>query len=117
MSKDTFWPSDSEVIPAASRAVAWTNTSLLPPSGEMKPKPLEELKNFTVPMVMMNPLQNDGPDGCQDCENFKSGRVWARRAQGGSGLALLLEQSPKSYAPLLRLLQGSGSGSRDCCVI
>src|ERR1700722_15053839 len=57
MSKDTFWPSDSEVIPAASRAVAWTNTSLAPPSGEMKPKPLEELKNFTVPMVIVIPLR------------------------------------------------------------
>jgi len=65
---------------------------------------------------MINPLQNDGPDGCQDRENFKSGRVWARRAQGGSGLALLLEQSPKSYAPLLRLLQGSGSRSRDAAL-
>src|SRR5438034_1223982 len=57
MSKDTFWPSDREVIPAASSAVAWTNTSLAPPSGEMKPKPLEELKNLTVPMVMMSPLR------------------------------------------------------------
>src|SRR6185312_7468796 len=56
MSKDTFWPSDNEFIPAASSAVAWTNTSLAPPSGEMKPKPLDELKNFTVPIVMMVPL-------------------------------------------------------------
>src|SRR4051812_35285081 len=57
MSNDTFWPSDKEVIPAASSAVAWTNTSLAPPSGAMKPKPLEELKNLTVPMVMMISLR------------------------------------------------------------
>src|ERR1700704_3865873 len=52
MSNDTRWPSARLRIPAASTAVAWTNTSLAPPSGEMKPKPLAELKNFTVPMVM-----------------------------------------------------------------
>src|SRR5665213_420930 len=57
MSKDTFCPSAREVIPAASTAVAWTNTSFAPPSGAMKPKPLEELKNFTVPMVMIVPLR------------------------------------------------------------
>src|SRR5271154_4231443 len=44
-------------MPAASSAVAWTNTSLAPPSGEMKPKPLVELKNFTVPMVIVFPLR------------------------------------------------------------
>src|SRR5882757_273695 len=53
MSKDTRWPSDRLYIPAASTAVAWTNTSLAPPSGEMKPKPLDELKNFTVPIVIL----------------------------------------------------------------
>jgi hypothetical protein len=26
---------------------------LAPPSGEMKPKPLDELKNFTVPIVIV----------------------------------------------------------------
>jgi hypothetical protein len=50
-------------------------------------------------MAMMIPFANDRPDGCQDRENFKSGSVWARRAQGGSGLALLLEQSLAVYAP------------------
>src|SRR5581483_1435248 len=38
-------------MPAASSAVAWTNTSLSPLSGWMKPKPLAVLKNFTVPVV------------------------------------------------------------------
>ena len=42
-------------MPAASTAVACTNTSLPPPSGAMKPKPLEVLKNFTVPMVIYFP--------------------------------------------------------------
>jgi len=36
---------------AASSAVAWTNTSLSPPSGWMNPKPLDVLKNLTVPVV------------------------------------------------------------------
>src|SRR5580693_9389012 len=39
-------------MPAASTAVACTNTSLPPPSGAIKPKPLEVLKNFTVPIVI-----------------------------------------------------------------
>src|ERR1700761_1862522 len=52
MSKFTFWPSLRVRRPAASTAETWTNTSLPPPSGEMKPKPLVALKNFTVPMVI-----------------------------------------------------------------
>src|SRR5581483_6026257 len=52
MSNDTFWPSVRVRMPAASTAVACTNTSLPPPSGAMKPKPLEVLKNFTVPIVI-----------------------------------------------------------------
>src|SRR3984957_20037553 len=55
MSNETFWPSLRLRRPAASTAVAWTNTSLPPPSGEIKPKPLEVLKNFTVPMVIEFP--------------------------------------------------------------
>src|SRR6266478_3754796 len=42
-------------MPAASTAVAWTNTSLAPPSGEINPKPFDELKNFTVPVAMIAP--------------------------------------------------------------
>src|SRR5690348_14931386 len=52
MSNDTFCPSVRVRRPAASTAVAWTNTSLPPPSGAMKPKPLLVLKNLTVPMVI-----------------------------------------------------------------
>src|SRR5580698_6433532 len=69
MSKETFWPSVNERMPAASTAVACTNTSLPPPSGAIKPKPLEVLKNFTVPIVILNFLrgfphrQNAGTDG------------------------------------------------------
>src|ERR1043166_9439070 len=53
MSKETRWPSARLRIPAASTAVACTNTSLAPPSGEIKPKPLFALKNFTVPIAVM----------------------------------------------------------------
>jgi hypothetical protein len=56
-------------------------------------------------MVMMVPC-DDLPDGCQEGENIKSGSVWARRARGGSGLALLLEQSRAGYAPLWGIMQG-----------
>ena len=45
-------------MPAASTAVAWTNTSLLPSSGAMNPKPLVVLKNFTVPTVMTAPYSS-----------------------------------------------------------
>jgi hypothetical protein len=51
-SNETFWSSGSERRPAASTAVACTNTSLPPPSGAMKPKPLVVLKNLTVPIVI-----------------------------------------------------------------
>src|SRR2546423_10758417 len=51
MSNDTRWPSARLRSPAASTAVACTNTSLPPPSGEMKPKPFCVLKNFTVPII------------------------------------------------------------------
>jgi hypothetical protein len=55
---------------------------------------------------MMGSFANNRPDGCQEGENIKSGSVWARRAQGGSGLALLLEQSRDGYAPLFEITQG-----------
>ena len=47
----TFWPSTSVRRPEASIAEMWTNTSLAPPSGVMKPKPLVALKNLTVPRL------------------------------------------------------------------
>src|ERR1700761_2575896 len=62
MSNETCWPSFSERRPAASTAEACTNTSLPPPSGEMNPKPLVVLKNFTVPMVICISLNIEFPD-------------------------------------------------------
>src|SRR5262249_18620607 len=59
MSKETRCPSERLRIPAASTAVACTNTSLAPPSGEMKPKPLLALKNLTVPIAMIWSLNVD----------------------------------------------------------
>src|SRR5258708_36520161 len=52
MSKETRWPSERVRRPDASTAEAWTNTSLPPPSGAIKPNPLVVLKNFTVPIVI-----------------------------------------------------------------
>src|SRR3982751_1690205 len=58
ISNDTRWPSFRLRMPAISTAVAWTKTSLPPSSGEMKPKPLVALKNFTVPIVMFFPVES-----------------------------------------------------------
>src|SRR6185312_9415872 len=52
-------------MPAASTAETWTNTSLPPSSGAIKPKPLVELKNFTVPMVITNVLLSSGSGSAQ----------------------------------------------------
>jgi hypothetical protein len=52
-SKLTRSPSLSARMPAASTAVACTNTSLPPSSGVMKPKPFAELKNLTLPLILM----------------------------------------------------------------
>src|SRR5258708_280537 len=59
MSNDTRWPAARLRIPAASTAVAWTNTSLPPPSGAIKPKPFDVLKNFTVPTAIPSPVASD----------------------------------------------------------
>src|SRR6266566_4114716 len=51
-SYETFWFSLRLPSPARSTAVTCTNTSLDLSSGWMNPKPLAELKNFTVPVGM-----------------------------------------------------------------
>src|SRR5690606_14186097 len=43
-------------MPDLSMAEIWTNTSLAPSSGVMKPNPLVALKNFTVPVWAMGEL-------------------------------------------------------------
>src|SRR5882762_10118195 len=53
-SKESFWPSLSELRPARSTALMWTNTSLPPSSGAMKPKPLVALNHLTVPVVIVS---------------------------------------------------------------
>src|SRR3569832_1421204 len=45
-------------MPAASTAVAWTNTSLPPPSGEINPYPFAVLKNLTVPTAITSPASS-----------------------------------------------------------
>ena len=50
---EIFWPSLSEPRPARSTALMWTNTSLPPSSGRMKPKPIVALNRFTVPVVIL----------------------------------------------------------------
>ena len=50
---EIFWPSLSEPRPARSTALMWTNTSLPPSSGCMKPKPFVALNRLTVPVVIL----------------------------------------------------------------
>src|SRR5215471_6213992 len=91
MSNDTLSPSFSERRPAASTAVAWTNTSLAPPSGEINPKPFDELKNFTVPVAIIAP-HAVFPPGRHVVRCFGSwlrkGCLVQARSLGGSGLQL-----------------------------
>src|SRR5262249_18527792 len=49
----TLSPALSDRMTAGSRAVAWTNTSFEPSSGEMNPNPLAPLRNLTVPEILM----------------------------------------------------------------
>src|SRR3954463_12244737 len=51
-SYSTFWPSARLRKPSAWIAVWWTNTSLPPPSGVMKPNPFASLNHFTVPVAI-----------------------------------------------------------------
>src|ERR1700744_844028 len=52
-SKESFWPSLSEPMPARSTALIWTKTSLPPSSGCMKPKPLVALNHLTVHLAIV----------------------------------------------------------------
>src|SRR5882724_1880190 len=51
-SKETFWPSFSDLKPEAWIALWCANRSFPPSSGVMNPKPLESLNHFTVPVGM-----------------------------------------------------------------
>src|SRR5438552_18946133 len=55
-SNETFWPSFSDLKPVPWIELWWANRSLPPSSGVMKPKPLESLNHFTVPVGMSFPL-------------------------------------------------------------
>jgi hypothetical protein len=71
-----------------------------------KAKALRRIEEFHGTDRHDGSFANDRPDGRQDGENIKSGSVWARRARGESGRALLLEQSRGAYAPLSGKIQG-----------
>src|SRR3954447_223062 len=51
-SNETFWPSLSDLKPGMLIAEKCANRSSPPPSGVMKPKPLESLNHLTVPVAM-----------------------------------------------------------------
>src|SRR5690348_8308138 len=114
MSNVTCWPSFSVRRPAACTAVTCTNTSLPPPSGEMKPKPLVVLKNFTVPVVISVFHFNDFTRGEMPFVNagdFSSGKVFdclvRARTQGGQGfkqrVRFFRNGTPSAFGPYTRL--------------
>src|SRR5471030_2827780 len=112
MSNDSFWPSDNEVIPAASSAVAWTNTSLAPPSGAIKPKPLAELKNFTVPMVMMVPLRMIVPTDAGKAKTSSREVSGPGAREAGRDWRFFWSSRAEDYAPLSGIIQGGRDQQR-----
>src|SRR5436853_2140099 len=128
MSKETRCPSARLRIPAASTAVACTNTSFAPPSGEMKPKPLLALKNLTVPIAMIGPSIVEIPHEpllarCGDDHRFGKFGCLIQRAQGTVGClqcaSLTGRRRPlhvgllgKNYNPVC--CQGSNPARRAC---
>src|ERR1700688_35509 len=66
-SNESFWPSLRELMPARSTALICTNTSVPPPSGAMKPKPLVALNHLTVPVAILL-LQDAQMRGCHPHE-------------------------------------------------
>src|SRR3970040_1342077 len=57
-SKLTFCPSASVPRPERSTALMWTNTSLEPSLGAMKPQPLPGLNHLTVPVAILASLMH-----------------------------------------------------------
>ena len=60
VSKVTVCPSFRLVRPAAYTAVMWTNMSVPPSCGSMKPKPLSALTHFTVSVGIRVSFAGDG---------------------------------------------------------
>src|ERR1700710_644477 len=68
-------------MPARSTAEMWTNTSLPPSSGWMKPKPLVSLNHLTVPMLIGIPYhfrQNKQVGRMHRTHSFVNRRKWER---------------------------------------
>jgi hypothetical protein len=72
-SNETFCPSLRLDIPARSTALMCTNTSWLPSSGWMNPKPFWLLNHFTVPCVITTCLSGGAPHKVPPGGNRKGG--------------------------------------------
>src|SRR6476619_1511107 len=91
-------------MPAASSAVAWTNTSLPPFSGVMNPKPLAVLKNFTVPVTRMwdvpFPIERESAGqkrAARSARHLRLGK--ANRPYGQAAKPQILRRAPSWSAP------------------
>src|SRR4051812_19623447 len=76
-SNSTFWPSFSVLKPLISMAVWCAKRSSPPSAGVMKPKPLESLNHFTVPVAIYLSLKLYRRD--------KSGRDYAGDEESSRG--------------------------------
>src|SRR3954469_8462894 len=62
ISNSTFWFSLRVLKPEPWISEKWAKRSSPPPSGLMKPKPLESLNHFTVPVLIAFPFVNSPVD-------------------------------------------------------
>src|SRR5579872_4670159 len=106
MSNETFWPSVKVRMPAASTAVACTKTSLPPPSGAIKPKPFEVLKNFTVPIVIATSCMNSVSAEC------RNGWMLEVQGEGSDCLVQARTQGGRILLQVRFVCDGSNSSGR-----
>src|SRR5207237_6485542 len=72
-SNSTFWFSLRVLKPLPWISEKWAKRSSPPPSGLMKPKPLESLNHFTVPVLIAFPFIERLPDNPREREQRTKG--------------------------------------------
>ena len=100
-SKETFCPSLRLCIPARSTALMCTNTSWLPSSGWMNPKPFWLLNHFTVPCVITTCLSGGAPH--KDTPRQDRRRVAHMRQTSLANNARIREAKDSTTPQFLRL--------------
>src|SRR5262245_26114351 len=108
-------------MPARSTAVMWTNTSGPPLVGWMKPKPLCELKNFTIPVAaMLGLLLSDAERRLPARATSREPHVRFRRCLGKRPSGRMTRQAnlePELHRPLGVLLQTAAGAFAAAAVL